>query len=61
MVLLSGDMLPLKSFQEIRQICLETQLSMQPRTGLNSSSRIANQRRFEEIAPWFGLRQVCLT
>jgi len=60
MVLLSGDMLPLKSFQEIRQICLETQLSLQPRTGLKQQQQEANQRRFEEIAPWFGLRQSVL-
>ena len=54
MVLLSGDMLPLKSFQEIRQICCETQLSLQPRAGLNERQQAANQRRFREIAPWFG-------
>ena len=60
MVLLSGDMLPLKSFQEIRQICCETQLSLQPRIGLKQRQQEANQRRFEEIAPWFGLSQFVL-
>ena len=60
MVLLSGDMLPLRSFQEIRRICRETQLSLQPRTGLRQRQQEANQRRFEEIAPWFGMSQFVL-
>ena len=55
MLLLSGDMLPLQSFQAIRQACTQTQLSLQPGVGLNERQQKANDQRYTTIAPWFGL------
>ena len=55
MVLLSGDMLPLQSFDWVQEFCCQTRLSLQPRDGLNERQRTANAQRFEQIAPYFGL------
>ena len=60
MLLLSGDMLPLQSLQAIRQACCQTQLSLQPRLGLSERQRMANDRRFTVVAPWFGLSKAAL-
>ena len=51
MLLLSGDMLPLQSFQAIRQACTQTQLSLQPGVGLNERQQKANDQRYTTIAP----------
>ena len=55
MVLVSGDMLPLQSFDWIRAFCQETRISVQPSEGLNQRQRLANAERFVQIAPYFGL------
>lgn len=60
MLLLSGDMLPLQSFQAIRLACAQTQLSLQPGVGLNERQQNANDQRYTTIAPWFGLSKSAL-
>lgn len=60
MLLLSGDMLPLQSFQVIERSCRQTQMSLQPCTGLNDRQRRANDQRYSTIAPWFGLAKAAL-
>ena len=60
MLLLSGDMLPLQSFQAIERTCCQTQMSLQPCTGLNERQRRANDQRYSTIAPWFGLSKAAL-
>ena len=60
MVLVSGDMLPLQSFDWIQAFCRQTRVSVQPRLGLSARQLQANAQRFEEIAPYFGLELVQL-
>ena len=55
MVLLSGDMLPLQSFDWIQQFCRRNRLSLQPRDGLSERQLLANSKRFQQLAPYFGL------
>ena len=55
MVLLSGDMLPLQSFNWIKSFCKQTRISVQPSQGLTPRQRLANAERFAQIAPYFGL------
>ena len=60
MLLLSGDMLPVQSFQAVQRACIQTQMSLQPRIGLNERQRRANDQRYSMIAPWFGLSKAVL-
>ena len=55
MVLVSGDMLPLQSFDWICAFCARTRIGLQPRQGLNQRQIRANAERFARIAPYFGL------
>ena len=55
MVLLSGDMLPLQSLDWVQHFCCQNRFSVQPREGLSERQALANARRFEQIAPYFGM------
>ena len=55
MVLLSGDMLPLQSFDWIQHFCRQNRFSLQPREGLCERQILANAKRFQQLAPYFGL------
>lgn len=55
-VLLSGDMLPLHSFDWIQGFCRKTRLSLQPLEGLSERQLYANSERFKQISPYFGLK-----
>ena len=55
MVLLSGDMLPLWSFERIQERCQSTRFSLQPTEGLTERQSSANAARYAQMAPWLGL------
>ena len=55
MVLLSGDMLPLQSFDWVKHFCRQNRFSLQPREGLCERQILANAKRFQQLAPYFGL------
>ena len=53
MVLLSGDMLPLQSFDWVQRFCRQNRFSLQPLEGLCERQILANAKRFQQIAPYF--------
>ena len=55
MVLVSGDMLPLQTFDWIRAFSEETRFSLQPSHGLTQRQSLANSQRFQQISPYFQL------
>ena len=55
MVLLSADMLPLQSFDWVQHFCCQNRFSLQPREGLSERQILANTKRFQQVAPYFGL------
>ena len=55
MVLLSGDMLPLQSFDWVQHFCGQNRFSLQPREGLCERQISANAKRFQQLSPYFGL------
>ena len=55
MVLLSADMLPLQSFDWVQHFCCQNRFSLQPREGLCERQILANTKRFQQVAPYFGL------
>lgn len=55
MILLSGDMLPLWSFERIEERCQSTRFSLQVKEGLTERQASANAARYAQMAPWLGL------
>lgn len=55
MVLVSGDMLPLQSFDWVQNFCRQSRCSIQPQLGLNERQVSANSQRFELIAPFLAV------
>ncbi len=55
MILLSGDMIPLWSFERIHEHCQSTRFSLQPAEGLTERQSRKNAERYGQMAPWLGL------
>ena len=54
-VFLSGDTLPLWSFQTIKKLCSETLFSLQPKTGLSQKQVNQVNREYNRILSFYGV------